>query len=149
MEKPADENQELSGSDRQEGLVLVVDDEPVDIEMLRIALRDQPLKIIGTTDPSKVRSLIAKYSPDLLILDLMMPRISGLTILRDLRSKNDAAVPVLVCSAYSANEETVTSLGATWLGKPWDRQKLVRVVSELVTSKHKTHSAEEMHREEN
>jgi signal transduction histidine kinase/ActR/RegA family two-component response regulator len=134
---------------KQERVVLVVDDEPVAIETIRLALRDQPLRVVGTTDPRRVEALIAQHSPELVILDLMMPRISGLTILRELRGRQGAAAPVLVCSAYHANEEIVASFGARWLGKPWSNQELVRIVSELVMTKCETDSREEVSHEKN
>lgn len=135
---------------REDRVVLVVDDEPVAIETIRLALRDQPLRVVGTTDPRRVEALIAQHSPELVILDLMMPRVSGLAILRELRGRKDVTAPVLVCSAYHANEEIVASFGAKWLGKPWSNQELVRIVSELVMTKcHADSRQEEVSHEKN
>jgi signal transduction histidine kinase/CheY-like chemotaxis protein len=113
----------------EKAVILVVDDEPVAIETIRLSLRDEPYHIVGLTDPRRVDEFIEKYSPDLVILDIMMPRASGATILRELRAKRaERSLPVVVCSAYPTNEAIAAAFGAAWLAKPWQGADLLRSI---------------------
>ena len=58
--------------------ILVVDDEPANVALLRMILAAAGYKRVrGTTDSRRVLSLVRTVKPDLILLDLMMPRVSG------------------------------------------------------------------------
>lgn len=116
--------------------ILVVDDEPVVVETLRLVLESTEFEIEAVSDPRLALEAIRRTVPVLVILDVMMPRISGLSILRDLRGEpNLAHLPVLVLSAYHSNQEAVESLGAKWMSKPWHKEALEREVAALIQAK--------------
>src|SRR3954469_19583420 len=105
--------------------ILIVDDEP-----LNIALLEDILSLAGytrlqsLTDSRLVPEICESYSPDLILLDLMMPYVDGFAILEAVRaSSRDVFVPVIVLTA-DANEESkrrALRLGATnFLLKPFD-----------------------------
>jgi signal transduction histidine kinase/ActR/RegA family two-component response regulator len=113
--------------------VLVVDDEVIIVETLRLAIDESRIELIGISDPREALGAIRKHQPDLVILDVMMPRVSGLSILGELRADPALkALPVLVLSAYSSNREVALSLGARWLRKPWQREELDAVIQEVL-----------------
>ncbi len=113
--------------------LVVLDDEPLAIETIRLALRPLKPRIVGITDPRKLAQVMSELRPDVLLLDVMMPRQSGLDLLRELRSCSDTKdIPVLVLSAYDANEGLVRSLGAHWMAKPWNGPALQAKVRELL-----------------
>lgn len=127
---------DLSGdrpSNLEKRLVLALDDEPIALEMLQLALRPLKCEVIGLTDPGKLEAFIAQRKPDLLILDIMMPRKSGLRLLRELKSSDETKhIPILVSSAYHDNRDLCISLGAAWLGKPYQASELLGIVRNLL-----------------
>ncbi len=123
-----------SATKKGNSLILVIDDEPVGLEMVRLALRQTTHNVVGVTDPRKAEAAIQELEPQLIILDVMMPRKSGITVLQELRaSPKTAGLPVLVVSAYDANREVVTELGASWMSKPWNPQLLMSEIERLIS----------------
>lgn len=116
-------------------VILALDDEPVAIETLKLALRnvDFECEVVGLTDPRKLEETVLAIKPDLLVLDIMLPRVSGLTLLRRLRSSEATKdLPVLVASAFHENREVCISLGSSWLGKPYEPEELALAVQALM-----------------
>ena len=113
--------------------ILVIDDDPMVVETVRLGLRGIKANIVSVGDPRQAGALIDSLEPDLVILDIMMPRVSGLSILKDLkRDPKHKDIPVVVASAYEANREVVSALGATWMDKPWDAKMLTKLVQPVV-----------------
>lgn len=83
------------------GGILIVDDEMGIRELLKIALRPLNLNILEASDGDEALNRVGEARPDLVILDLMMPRMDGADVLRALRSDpHTADLPVVVFSAY-------------------------------------------------
>ncbi len=115
----------------REPLILVVDDEPAGVENVRIALRGRPFRVEGLNDPTLLPSTLASLEPDLLVLDVMMPAVSGLELLRSLRARGNP-LPVIVSSAHHANAEMLRGLGAAWVAKPLKRELLLAEIERLL-----------------
>jgi CheY-like chemotaxis protein len=113
--------------------IVVVDDEPMVVETLRLSLRHLALvEVIGVNDPEQALATIARHQPSLVVLDVMMPGTSGLTILRQLReAPTSKELPVLVLSAFATSRAKAEELGARWLAKPWNAGELAATVTEL------------------
>jgi signal transduction histidine kinase/CheY-like chemotaxis protein len=113
--------------------IVVVDDHEDAIEATRLALRHLPYRVFGVVDSRDALPTIRRLSPDLIILDLLMPKVSGVSILRRLRA-DDATkdLPVLVTSAHGGSKEMVSALGAHWLGKPWTNEDVAVEVVHLI-----------------
>ncbi len=105
----------MSGPSSQRGLhVLVVDDSAVVRQMIPSLLGDRPgWRITTAADPLIALSKMARERPDVILLDLQMPRMSGLEFLR--RVMSDDPIPVVVCSSY-AQEGTREAFEALDLG---------------------------------
>jgi two-component system response regulator MprA len=106
--------------------ILVVDDEPAVREALRAGLEFEGYEVIVAADGLGALEAIAKQIPDAIVLDVMMPRMDGLTVLRRLRSF-DSALPVLLLTARDTVGDRVTGLdvGADdYLAKPFDLDEL-------------------------
>ena len=106
--------------------ILVVDDEPAVREALRAGLEFEGYEVTVAADGLGALEAIAKQIPDAIVLDVMMPRMDGLTVLRRLRSF-DAALPVLLLTARDTVGDRVTGLdvGADdYLTKPFDLDEL-------------------------
>lgn len=141
---------------RQQPKILIVDDEPLNVKVAR-----KYLTLAGycnfttTSDPTEVMALLDREQPDLLLLDIMMPGVSGLDLLQEIRREPQYAhLPVLILTAVDDREVKAQALnmGATdFLSKPVDHTELVpRVKNALVLKAHQDrlkHYAWELERE--
>jgi two-component system response regulator MprA len=118
----------VSTSETQAGpAILVVDDEPAVREALRAGLEFEGYQVSTAADGLGALEQIAKSMPDAMVLDVMMPRMDGLTVLRRLRSFNPS-LPVLLLTARDTVGDRVTGLdvGADdYLSKPFDLDELL------------------------
>jgi putative two-component system response regulator len=130
---------------RQDASILIVDDEPINIQVVRkyLSLAGYSNFII-TTDANEVVSLANAESPDVILLDIMMPGTSGLDVLLQLRSQEQTAwLPIVIMTALDDREVKAQALdkGATdFLTKPIDPSELVsRVRNAVVFKAHHDH----------
>ena len=113
--------------------ILVIDDEPANAELLEAVLADKGYEDVkAITDSRLALEVCRTFEPDLVLLDLMMPHVDGLTILEALRSEPDgASLPVIVLTADETKETRlrVLSAGATdFMLKPFDlAEALLRI----------------------
>jgi putative two-component system response regulator len=135
------ENPLTSPSEADIARILVVDDEAVNIKVIQKYLQQAGYSHIrGITDPTFAIAGIAIEQPDVILLDVMMPRISGLELLSSIRSNPTTAhLPVIILTA-SCDRETklaVLERGATdFLAKPVDPCELApRVRNALMVKK--------------
>jgi CheY-like chemotaxis protein len=86
--------------------ILAVDDEPEIIELFEVTLRTLGVRIISATDGDEALAQVHKERPALILLDMMMPRLSGFHVLAQLNSDPDtASIPVVVISAYAKEQD--------------------------------------------
>jgi CheY-like chemotaxis protein len=85
--------------------ILVVDDEADFAKMVKIRLEADNFEVMIANNGIEAIKKIEKEKPDAVLLDVMMPEIDGLSVLRQIRSK-DARLPVFVVTAFS-NEERI------------------------------------------
>jgi CheY-like chemotaxis protein len=77
--------------------ILIVDDDPDIIEGILTILESQPYRLATARDGKKCLQMIAEETPDLLILDLLMPRMDGWGVIRELRSEpRFNSIPIMV-----------------------------------------------------
>jgi CheY-like chemotaxis protein len=97
-------NEDAAGS---KVAVVVVEDDYYVLDFMRFTLEQQGYQVFGAADGQQGLELIQKHLPDIVVLDLMLPRLDGFSILRKLSEKPDTAeIPVVVVSAYTASEST-------------------------------------------
>jgi len=79
--------------------ILIVDDDPDILDGILMILETQPYRLETARDGKKCMELVEKEVPDLLILDLLMPRMDGWGVIREMRSNpRFASVPILILS---------------------------------------------------
>jgi two-component system OmpR family response regulator len=107
--------------------VLVVDDEAVLAEMLSMALRYEGWNITTAGDGSAAITAARGARPDAVVLDVMLPDMSGLDVLRKLRTENPH-LPVLLLTAKDAVEDRIAGLtagGDDYVTKPFSIEEVV------------------------
>lgn len=117
-------------------LILAVDDDEWILAAVRVALQPRKYEIVTAADGWEGLSLATRRTPDLIISDVMMPRMDGWTFVKQLRSKAELAlVPILFLTAQDSSQDFVRGyrLGADdYLPKPVDTRELdVRVARAL------------------
>ncbi len=85
--------------------ILVVDDEVDFAEMIKVRLEANNYDVIVANNGREALERVKKDKPDAVLLDLMMPEIDGLSVLKQIRAE-DAKIPVFVITAFS-NEERI------------------------------------------
>jgi putative two-component system response regulator len=120
--------------------ILIVDDEPVNIELLEAYLADADIEIRGVTDSRQVEQVFDEFDPDIVLLDLRMPPPDGLEILQRLRGARLSLgfLPVIVLTADTSRvaRNSALLLGANdFLTKPLDRDEVVLRVRNLLRTR--------------
>lgn len=113
-------------SDKSEGVVLVVDDEPKIRRLLQVALEAKGYKVIEADDGRKAIESCALHHPDVVLLDLGLPTVDGLDIIR--RVREWTAVPIIVVSVRDREDDKITALDAgadDYLTKPFSMGELM------------------------
>jgi signal transduction histidine kinase len=118
--------------------VLVIDDEEIVLRMISSALSHsrQPLKVLTTTSGYEGCIRFGEFEPDLVILDLVMPEIDGVQVLKSmLQNHRPAPVKFLAVSGHPERKEEMLSLGChDFLAKPFGVDTLLERVEALLAS---------------
>lgn len=115
----------------EQKLVLVVDDDRELVDGMRFMLERQGYKVIQAHDGHQGKQAVYNQRPDLVILDMMMPRMGGYPVLEHFRDKKDAPPIIMI----TANEGSRHKAYAEYLGvvdyirKPFAMERLMEVVN--------------------
>jgi DNA-binding response OmpR family regulator len=120
--------------------VLVVDDDPVILRLLQVNFELEGIDVVTAVDGEEGLKMAQSDRPDLVISDIMMPRVNGLELLAALRSSPDtASLPVILLSAKAqvADVQRGLELGADdYVTKPFDPLELIdRIYKVLAKSR--------------
>jgi cyclic di-GMP phosphodiesterase len=120
--------------------VLIVDDDPANIDLLSVYLADTNTVIRGLTDSRQVEEVFAEFEPDLVLLDFHMPEPDGLEVLRRLRSARLSLgfLPVIMLTGDTGHvaRNSALILGANdFLTKPLDREEVILRVRNLLQTR--------------
>ena len=124
---------------RNRARILAVDDAPENLEILRTRLQAHGYEVITAANGEEVLARTCDSEPDLVLLDVMMPKLDGISVLKKL--KEDAAlrfVPVVLVTAKSDMRDVVAGLEAgadDYLVKPFDQSALIARVRSLLRIK--------------
>lgn len=109
-----------------EAVVLVVEDEASFVEALTIGLRREGFEVVVAVDGAEALAKFDEVRPDIVLLDVMLPKISGIDVCRQLRKRTQ--VPIIMVTAKGAEIDTVVGLevGADdYVTKPYRLRELV------------------------
>ena len=118
----------------EQKLILVVDDDRELVDAMRAVLERQGYKVIQAHDGHQGKQAIYNQRPDLVILDMMMPRMGGYPVLEHFRGKADAPPIIMI----TANEGSRHKVYAEYLGvvdyirKPFAMERLLETVNKTL-----------------
>ena len=121
-------------------IILVVDDNQQNLELLQVYLEDVDCRAVPARDGLEALEIIAKEPPDLILLDVMMPRMSGFEVCR--RIKNDpktSDIPVIMVTAlneFGDIERAIDSGTDDFLSKPVNKLELLTRIKTMLKLKH-------------
>ena len=130
----------------QTPVVLVVDDNQQNCELLQAYLEDIDCRAVPAQDGPEALAIIAKNPPDLILLDVMMPKMSGFEVCR--RIKNDpktSDIPIIMVTAlneFGDIERGIDSGTDDFLSKPVNKLELLTRVKTMLKLKHLTDKLE-------
>jgi CheY-like chemotaxis protein len=114
--------------------ILIVDDEPFNVDVLQQELEDLNYQIITAANGQEALDKIRSQQPDLILLDLMMPVLDGFAVLSQIKADNDLRdIPVIIVSAADDSKSIVKGIkqGADdYITKPIDAEHLKKKVKE-------------------
>lgn len=106
--------------------ILIVDDEPIAVKLVGAILRRQGYEVTSAPDGDAGLRRFREYAPDLVLLDVVLPKLAGFEVCAQLRASSE--VPIIMLSAVPDDWEKARclQLGANdYLGKPFDIDELV------------------------
>lgn len=119
---------------KQKKRVLIVDDDPEVIESVRYALQGAGYEVAVARDGNQGLAMAETQTPDLLILDMMMPKRSGFLVLEKIR-QGETTVPIIMITANegSRHKAYAEMLGVNdYIRKPFAMDRLIESVNKLI-----------------
>ena len=116
--------------------ILIADDEPHVVELVRVTLEDERVRVVEASDGTAALALADQLDPELIFLDVNLPDMSGLEVCRRLRKRPRTACAHIVMLTAAAQRDDVArglAAGAThYLTKPFSPVRLLSLVEGLL-----------------
>jgi two-component system, OmpR family, alkaline phosphatase synthesis response regulator PhoP len=129
-----------SGETNKTANILVVDDNEQNLELLQAYLEDFDCRTIPAKDGLEALEIIKKSKPDLVLLDVMMPKMSGFEVCRRIKNNPQTAdLPVIMVTALNELgdiERAIESGTDDFLSKPVNKLELITRVKTMLKLKH-------------
>ncbi|HWG47364.1 MAG TPA: response regulator [Gemmataceae bacterium] len=120
--------------------ILIADDDPLGAELLEVYLSDSDCEVRTASDGEQALHIVASWHPDLILLDVMMPRISGFEVCKRLRgdsTTHDIAILMITALDQPSDMERAVEAGTDdFLSKPINKTELLLRVRALLRSRH-------------
>lgn len=118
------------------GPVLIVDDHPVNLKLVRVLLESQGLAVRTAGSAAEALAVIAAVRPALVLMDIQLPDLDGLELTRRLREDAaTATIPIIAVTAYAmkGDAEKMRAAGCNgYVAKPIDTRALSTLVTDLL-----------------
>lgn len=119
----------------KKGKILIVDDEPNILIPLEFLIKEQGYQVVKASNGEEALQKAAAVSPDIIILDVMMPGIDGFEVARRLRQKSEfSTTSIIFLTAKGTQNDRFRgyeSGGEIYLTKPFDNKELVDTINEV------------------
>ena len=116
--------------------ILIVEDNPQNMKLIKMILRGKGYRLLEATDGREALNTAMKENPNLIIMDVQLPKMSGLEVAKKLKEKNRfKKIPIIGLTAFAMKEdrEKVFKAGCdAYISKPMDTHALPRVVAGML-----------------
>ncbi len=128
--------------------ILIVDDDPNICELLRLYLQKDGFETIVANDGETAVEYAAKYTPDLILLDIMLPKLDGWQVCREIRKTSETPIIMLTAKGETFDKILGLELGADdYISKPFDTKEVIARIKAVLRrsgDKNKQNSIEEV-----
>ena len=116
-----------------DGKILIVDDDKNICELLRLYLEKEDFNVVIANDGVKAVEMFAAESPDMVLLDIMLPKLDGWQVCREIRKKSDKPIIMLTAKGETFDKILGLELGADdYVVKPFDAKEVVARVKAVL-----------------
>lgn len=123
----------MVGVNELAGKIMVVDDEAAVVELVAYNLKAAGFDVLKAYDGAEALAMVRRELPALIVLDLMLPGMDGLTLCRELRKETDVPILILTARKEVADRVVALELGADdYLAKPFSPRELVARVKAIL-----------------
>ncbi len=113
--------------------ILLVDDDPALLEVTSIVLASEGYRVVTAADGTEALRALEGEDLDLVILDIMLPRMSGFEVLKKMREQSDVPVVLLTAKSQSVDKVVGLELGADdYITKPFDTKELLARIKAIL-----------------
>jgi DNA-binding response OmpR family regulator len=119
----------------QQRTILIVDDDHEILESMRAVLENKGFRILAARDGNAGLMIAERESPDLIVLDMMMPKKSGFLVLEKLKSRPGGLIPTIMITGNEGSRHRAYAemLGVKdYIRKPFAMEKLVRSIERVL-----------------
>lgn len=108
-----------------EPLILAVDDEPGILRLIKLELSTQGFRVVTAENGQQALDMVEEHRPDIVLLDIVMPDMTGLEVMRKLRERSNTPVILLTAKGSDADKVKGLEMGADdYLAKPFSPEEL-------------------------
>ena len=116
--------------------ILIVEDNPQNMKIVLMILRPHGYTLLEAADGNEALEIAASNKPDLILMDMQLPKVSGLEVIRRLRQMPAFShIPIIAVTAYAmkGDDERIIEAGCdAYLPKPINTRELPKVVAEML-----------------
>ena len=121
--------------------ILIVEDTPLHMKLMEITIRAQNYTLLKATDGEEALDIAARERPDLILMDIRLPKMSGFEVAKKLRENPALShIPIIAITAHAMSgdrDKIIASGCATYLTKPVDTRQLPGVIAEMLLKRKK------------
>ena len=116
--------------------ILIVEDNPQNMRLIEMVLKAKGYALLKATDGEEALDVALRKRPDLILMDIQLPKLSGLEVTRRLRKTSAFShIPIIAITAYAmkGDKEKVIESGCdAYLSKPFHTHELTEVIAEML-----------------
>ncbi|HEY4788031.1 MAG TPA: response regulator [Bacteroidales bacterium] len=113
--------------------ILVIDDSFVNRQYIKAVLEEEGINVVEAGDGTEALDILKTYTPDLVILDLLMPVMGGIETLQEIRNrKYDFPILILTADINDSTRQTCLQLGASgFINKPTNGKDILKLIKKV------------------